>query len=181
MASSTLCLTYEQTPTNLSPQEEASEPATAPARQPSLPPAAGIEDAKQAAADTLSNKLGVRLTRRRRSPYETADDKVRAVISVSKRYDRDYQSYWYGHYDNQRSYFREAQTGYLVLCAPDPGRAWAIPAAVVESLIPAMNLTERPDGQTYRHVQTKLVENDCILVAGATQQSLSPYEIGGAA
>lgn len=159
------------------PQEEPSEEPTAPARHPSSPPTVGIEDAKQAAADRLSDKLGVRLTRRRRSLYETADDQVRAVISVSKRYDRDYQSYWYGYYDSQRSYLSGSNSGYLVLCALDTGRAWAAPVGVIESMIPAMNRTERPDGQTYRHVQTKLVSNDCILVAGDKQLSLSPYEI----
>jgi hypothetical protein len=146
-------------------------------REPSLPPSAGIEIARQIAADRLSEKLGIRLTRRRRSLFETADEKVRAVISVSKRYDRDYQSYWYGYYDSQRAYLGEANDGYLVLCALDTSRFWAVPFGVVEALIPSMNSTSRAEGQVYWHILTKMVGDDCVLVVGEEEVSLSPYDI----
>ncbi|QWG14297.1 hypothetical protein KMZ29_06325 [Bradyrhizobium sediminis] len=157
--------------------EAAKSELEAPTREPSSPPSAGIEDARQIAAGRLSEKLGIRLTRRRRSLFESADDKVRAVISVSKRYDRDYQSYWYGYYDSQRAYLSEASDGYLVLSALDTGRVWAVPFGVVESLIPSMNSTSRPEGQVYWHILTKLVGDDCVLVAGDKQTSLQPYAI----
>jgi hypothetical protein len=148
-----------------------------PARQPSSPPTAGIAAVRQIAADALSDKLGIRLTRRRRSLFETADDKVRAVISVSKRYDRDYQSYWYAYYDSQRAYLIETKDAYLVLCALDTSRFWAVPSAVVETLIPAMNSTKRSEDEIYWHVLTKTVGDDCVLVAGEEQLLLRPYEV----
>jgi hypothetical protein len=169
--------TDEPTPQDDLVKTETIEAIDTPARLPSLQPSAGIELAKQAAADRLSNQLNTRLIKRRRSQYESSDESVRAIISVSKRYDRDYQSYWYGYYDSQRANLKAAQTGYLVLCALDTGRIWAIPAATIETLIPSMNLTERPEGQTYRHILTKLVGNDCVLVAGETKLSLAPYEV----
>jgi hypothetical protein len=164
------------------PTDELVAPVTNPelpvsARHPSAAPAAGIETVRQIAAETLSEKLGLRLTRRRRSLFETADDGARAVISVSKRYDRDYQAYWYAYYDSQRAYLSEAKDAYLVLCALDTGRLWAVPSAIVESMIPSMNLTSRSKGQAYWHVLTKTVKDDCVLVAGEKQLSLRPYEI----
>jgi hypothetical protein len=149
----------------------------APTRLPSSLPTAGIEALRQIGADALSTKLGLRLTRRRRSLFETADDGIRAVISVSKRYDRDYQSYWYAYYDSQRAYLGGAKNAYLVLCALDTSRFWAVPSATVEKLIPAMNSTRRSEDEIYWHVLTKLVDDNCVLVAGEEQLSLRPYEV----
>jgi hypothetical protein len=142
----------------------------------SSPLIAGIETLRQTAADTVSELLGSRLTRRRRSSFETADDAVRAVISVSKRYHREYQSYWYAFYDTQRAYLTEATSGYLILCAADTGRVWAVPGSVIEPLAARMNSTTRPDGQTYWHVLTKLVGDDCVLLVADQELSLTPYE-----
>lgn len=155
--------------------------SAAPGRRPSSPPTDGIEGLRQVAADALSRKLKIRLTRRRRSLFETADGDLHAVISVSKRYDRDYQSYWYAYYDSQRAYLNQANSGYLALCALDTGRMWALPSSMLESRIPALNSTTRSDNQTYWHVLTKMVGDDCILVTGDEQLSLRPYEIQRAA
>lgn len=146
-------------------------------RNASSPPTSGIESFRQAAADALSEMLGIRLTRRRRSLFEAADETVRAVISVSKKYDRDYQSYWYALYDSQRAYLNESDSAYLVLCALDTNRVWAIPKSAVETMIPGMNFTRRPDGQTYWHIATKMVDEDCVLVAGEQELPLRPFEV----
>jgi len=150
---------------------------TATARAPTTATAFGIETLRQSAADSLSSSLGVRLTRRRRSLFETADG-FRAVIAVSKRYDRGYQSYWYAFYDAQLAYLQDCHKGYLVLCAMDTGKMWALPVSVVEEFLAGMNCTHRPDGQTYWHVLTKVVGNDCLLVSGQTDVSLASYEAG---
>lgn len=147
-----------------------------PARLASSLPSPNIEATRQEAADLISQGLGIRLTRRRRSLFESGDEHTRAVISISKRYDRDYQSYWYAFYDTQRDYLREGNSGFLALCAADSGRVWSIPVRVIEPLISRMNSTRRPDGQTYWHVLTKLVGDDCVLVAGDEKLNLSPYE-----
>lgn len=150
---------------------------TSASRLPSGLPTPGIETIRQDAADTVSRKLGVRLTRRRRSLFETSDDKVHAIISVSKRYERDYQSYWYAFYDTQRDYLAESGTGFFVLCAADTGRIWSIPYGVIAPLLDGMNSTTRADGQIYWHILTKLDGEDCLLVGGGDPVSLAPYEV----
>lgn len=157
------------------PEDSAVVPAQ-PVRQASSLPSPHIEAVRQDAADLISQGLGVRLTRRRRSLFESGDERTRAVISVSKRYDRDYQAYWYAFYDTQRDYLSEAENGFLALCAADSGRVWSIPAPVIEPLVDGMNSTRRSDGQTYWHVLTKLVGDDCVLVAGDKALDLTPYE-----
>ncbi len=158
------------------PEVSAAVPAQPMRPASSLPPP-DIEAIRQDAANLISRGLGVRLTRRRRSLFESGDERTRAVISVSKRYDRDYQSYWYAFYATQRDYLSEGENGFLALCAADTGRVWSIPAPVIGPLVDEMNSTRRPDGQTYWHVLTKLVGDDCVLVAGDEKLNLSPYEI----
>ncbi|CAO3416056.1 hypothetical protein [Azospirillum endophyticum] len=149
-------------------------------RLPSSPASEAVEPFRRLAADLVSEAVGARLTRRRRSWYESADGIRRAVIAVSKRYDREYQSYWYALYDTQRAFLAEVQFAWLVLCALDTGRIWAVPANVVEGLTATMNSTERPDGQTYWHVLTKLIGKRCVLVTTAGEIDLSPYEVNEA-
>ena len=144
------------------------------ARLPSGLPTPGIETIRQDAADIVSRRLGVRLTRRRRSLFETSDDKVHAIISVSKRYERDYQSYWYAFYDTQRDYLAESGTGFFVLCAADTSRVWSIPYSVIAPMLDGMNSTTRADGQIYWHILTKLDGKDCLLVGGGELLSLAP-------
>ncbi|MBB3349825.1 hypothetical protein [Sphingomonas sp. BK069] len=151
--------------------------ARAALRLPSSLASGGVEPLRRLAADAVSNTVGARLTRRRRSWYESPDGSRRAVIAVSKRYERDYQSYWYALYDTQRAFLTEVRTAWLVLCALDSGRMWALPAEIVEGYAPAMNSTERPDGQTYWHVLTKLVGDACMLVTTRGETDLTPYEI----
>jgi hypothetical protein len=148
-------------------------------RLPSGPASVAVEPFRRHAADRVSDTIGARLTRRRRSWYESPDGSRRAVIAVSKRYDRDYQSYWYALYDTQRAFINEVRSAWLVLCALDTGRIWAIPADVVEKLAPEMNSTARPDGQTYWHVLTKLVGERCMLVTTSGETDLSPFEVFG--
>jgi hypothetical protein len=99
------------------------------------------------------------------------------VISVSKRYDRDCQSYWYAYYDSQRAYLSEANDAYLVLCALDTSRFWAVPFKILEPLVPNMNSTKRSEDEIYWHVLTKMVGDDCVLIAGEEQLLLRPYEV----
>lgn len=157
-------------------ETEVPEPAK-PTRRASSPPATDIEAFRGEVASAVAKAAGTRLTKRRRSWFESPDGTTRAVIAVSKRYQRDYQSYWYGVYDTQRRFFGEAEHGYLALCALDTGRVWLLPAEEFENRVAELNSTVRPDGQTYWHVLTKLSGETCLLVTQGGQFDLAPFEI----
>jgi hypothetical protein len=125
----------------------------------------------------ISARLGVQLTRRRRSLFATPDDGVHAVLAVSKRYDRDYQAYWYAFYDVHLEYLRESRSGYLALGALDTRRVYCIPLSVVQPLLPKMKSTIREEGQMYWHIATKLVGDECRLVVAGEEVPLTEYEI----
>lgn len=160
---------------------EAETAQTAFSRLPSGPVDLAVEPFRRTAADMLADHIGTRLTRRRRSWFESADGTRRAVVAVSKRYDRDYQSYWYALYDTQLAFLSEGETSWLVLCALDTGRVWAVPAAVVEKAVASMNATRRPDGQTYWHVLTRLDGDRCMLVSQDGDLDISSFEVAPAA
>jgi hypothetical protein len=161
----------------VSTEEAQAEPSAKPSRSPSSPPAADIETFRLDVASAVSTATGARLTKRRRSWFESADGTTRAVVAVSKRYQRDYQSYWYGVYDTQRRFLNEGARAYLALCALDTRRVWMLPAGEFEKLVEDMNATVRPDGQTYWHVLTKLAGDTCMIVTQRGGIDLAPYEI----
>jgi hypothetical protein len=53
---------------------------------------------RQAAVDALANRLGLPLLRNRQTLFWSADKAVRVCAAVSKRYERDYQPYWYAYH-----------------------------------------------------------------------------------
>jgi hypothetical protein len=150
---------------------------TGPRRAPSSPPSNAIDAFRERAAEAISGQLGVRLTRRRRSLFSTADDQVHAVLAVSKRYERAYQAYWYGFYDVHYQYLEEASSGYLALGALDTGKVYCLPLDFVRELLPRMTQTVREEGQMYWHIIAKLAGTECRLVVAGEEISLSPYEL----
>jgi hypothetical protein len=128
-------------------------------------------------ARRVSNRLSTNLLGQRGSLFESADGAVRAVVSTSRRYHRRYQAYWYCFYDTQREYLRQASSSYLVLSGADTGRAWAIPISMIEPFFSHMNVTKRPNKQTYWHIITKLDGDNCVLVAGNRDLDITLYEV----
>jgi hypothetical protein len=146
-------------------------------RAPSSPAAPGMEAVRERAAEALAGKLGVRLTRRRRSNFVGPDDRVRAVIAVSKRYHRDYQAYWYGLYDTHAEFLADAESGYLVLCGMDTCRAWSLPYSFLAPLLARLKQTVRDEGQRYWHIALKLVGEECRLVVTGAEIPLTDFEL----
>lgn len=131
---------------------------------------------KKYAAAALADRLGVDLTSKKGSLFETIDGAVRAIVMTSRRYPRAYQTYWYGLYESQRDYLAGAPDAYLVLVGLDTGRSWAIPVGTLEPLLENMKMTHRSNGQSYWHINTKLVADACVLVAG-DGLDLTPFEV----
>ncbi|MFT4053842.1 MAG: hypothetical protein QM681_05005 [Novosphingobium sp.] len=146
-------------------------------RSPSSSASPNPDQLRLDAAELLSKHFGLRLTKHRRSWFETADHAVRAIVTVSKRYDREHQHYWYALYDAQLEFLRGGQKGWLVLCAIDTGRIWAIPTEVVSTAIEAINKTVRPKGQTYWHIAMKATSAGYVVTTARGPVDIAPFEI----
>lgn len=146
-------------------------------RQPSALPAPGTEAFREAAADIVSLRLGRRLIRRRRSLFETAEGDMRVVVAVSKRYPRNYQSYWYAFYDTQKAWLEEAGDAWVALAATDTGAVYLLPAAELVRHLGAMNETNREAHRAYWHIQIRLDVGGFVLVLKDSEVPLSNYRL----
>jgi len=89
--------------------------------------------------------------------YASPNDEIRAVIAVSKRYERD-GGYWYACHDSpQRAYLRDAKIGYFVLGMVDKKFVHAIPLETLDQIWDELGETVRNNGSVYKHI---VVAND---------------------
>ena len=88
---------------------------------------------RQSAVDSLSIQLGVALRRHRQTLFWNADKSVRVCAVVSKRYERDYQPYWYAYHLTWDEFLRGGEQSYFMLVCMDRQQAYAIPLNVVQA------------------------------------------------
>jgi hypothetical protein len=100
----------------------------------------------------LQRRFGVALTSRRRTLYQTPNGRKRACILISKRYEYEHQTYWYGYHPIQHEFLRGADEGTLVLGCMDRDEGYTIPVSVIDGLLPKLNETIREAGKRYWHV-----------------------------
>jgi hypothetical protein len=100
----------------------------------------------------LQKKLGVTLVTRRRAMFEDIEGRNRACISISKRYGREYQPYWYAFHPAWNDFLEGAKEALFVLGCMDREEAFAIPLSTFTSFLPKLNQTVRDDGASYWHV-----------------------------
>ncbi|MBL8536052.1 MAG: hypothetical protein JNM59_01470 [Hyphomonadaceae bacterium] len=125
----------------------------------------------------LSARFSSGLVRRRQALYETADQKRRVSISISKRYNREYQPYWYAFHPSWEEFLLGAEEGVHVLGCMDLDRAFVIPLATLQTFLPKLNQTTRED-KTYWHlVITTLEGGELALYSSRTGENipLSPF------
>lgn len=116
-----------------------------------------IAECKSMAVELLSQKEQLPIIRKRHSMYASPNDEIRAVIAVSKRYERD-GGYWYACHDSpQRAYLRDAKIGYFVLGMVDKKFVHAIPLETLDLIWDDLGETVRNNGSIYKHI---VVAND---------------------
>lgn len=163
---------------DVSDSEVASGPVhVAPRRQASSLPAPGTEAFREASAGRISQRLGRRLIRRRRSLFETADGDTRVVVAVSKRYDRSYQAYWYAYYDTQKAWLDEVKNAWIALCAIDTEEVYLIPADEMGRHLGMMGETNREEHRAYWHILIRLVDDAFVMVVGDELVPLKPFRL----
>lgn len=127
----------------------------------------------------LSRQFGSSLVRRRQALYETADTKRRASISISKRYSRDYQPYWYAFHPAWAEFLEGGVEAVHVLGCMDLDRAFVIPLGTLKEFLPKLNQTAR-DGKIYWHVVITTTEDGSLaLYSSRTGEklALAPFAV----
>lgn len=135
---------------------EADSPAIASAYE--FTPAADLRAKRAHIVDDLSARLGVSLQKQSRATYRSADDAVRTVVSLSKRYARPTgRPYWYAFHPEWNDFLLGATRGLMVLGMMDRSEAYAIPVEKLRSWLEHLNTTKLSSGKAYWHLH--ILEN----------------------
>jgi hypothetical protein len=118
---------------------------------------------RQQAVEAFSALKGEALIKRSTTLFSSPDKKLRICCAVSKRYESDYQPYWYAYHPSWDSFLTEGQDSYFVLCCMDRNEAFAIPFAWVQANRKNLNMTEKGD-RSYWHVAITSLEDKNLAI-----------------
>jgi hypothetical protein len=111
-----------------------------------------IEIKKQEAIDALSKKINRALIKKKNSLFSDPNNENHAVVSLSKRYIRSEDFYWYAYHEVQRQFLSESKNGFMVFAMADLDFSFAIPYTLLEDLRDKLNSTVRKNGTEYKHI-----------------------------
>ncbi len=113
-----------------------------------------IEEKRASIMSALSGREGQAFLNVSGALFRTNDDGIRAVCTLSKRYDETRRPpYWYGYSPQWKEYLSKGNKSYFVLGCMDRAVAYAIPTVELEKVLSSLYRT--PD----RHWHIDLQEN----------------------
>lgn len=128
--------------------------------------------------EAWSRRISISLLKKRRALFWSADHAHRIVCSLSKRYSvPPGRPYWYAYHPAWRDFVAAGAEGHVVLGGMDMQRAFAVPAATLDTVLPYLNTTERPDNKTYWHLHLREDASGAVslYVPGREPLTLEPF------
>jgi len=95
---------------------------------------------------------GKSLIKKTRATYWSPDRELRTVCTISKRYEREGQRYWYAYHPKWDDFLKGADDTFVILGCMDLDFAFAIPRNILVENLPNFNVTEKPEGKSYWHL-----------------------------
>jgi hypothetical protein len=138
---------------------------------------------REAAIAAFADLRKTDLLKRTRTFFWSADKKLRVCCTVPKRYEGDYQPYWYAYHPKWDAFLSEGD-GFLILCCMDLESAFAVPQNWFEENKANLNATEKPDGKIYWHIPLTTMPDGSIAInlsKVGRKCSLEPYRFSLAA
>lgn len=118
-----------------------------------------LDAKRQQAVDAFAAVKRRELIKRSRTLFWSPDKDFRVCCAVSKKYEKDNQSYWYAYYPKWDDFLAEGKESYLILSCMDQDEAFAIPYSWLLKNKKNFNVTDR-DGRSYWHVALMTLEHD---------------------
>jgi hypothetical protein len=132
---------------------------------------------RQLAVDAFSVLKNKDLVRRSKTLYSSSDKELRVCCAVSKRYESDYQPYWYAFHPKWDDFLAEGKDSYFILSCMDRAEAFAVPYSWIRGNKQNLNMTERGD-RSYWHIAITTLEGGNLAINTskiASKVSLEPY------
>ena len=139
--------------TNRGSESIATDPSAAAAKsQYQFTDSANLQAKRLEIVEALGARDGVHLLQKSRAQYWNSARNVRAVCSISKRYEGKSQNpYWYAYHPQWDDFLGAAESAYFVLGCMDLDRAFAMPRDVIRSVLPKLHQSIRDSGN-YWHI-----------------------------
>lgn len=102
----------------------------------------------------VSRHLGRPLIQKSRATFWDSEKLIRAVCSISKRYERQKSvAYWYAFHPAWDSFLGDGKEAFIVLGGMDIDFCLVIPLDVLRRRLSELNTTTKPDGGIYWHMK----------------------------
>jgi hypothetical protein len=98
---------------------------------------------RQEAIDAFSDLKGTELVRRSRTLFWSPDKEFRVSCVVSKRYEGDYQAYWYAFHPKWDKFLADGKNSYYILSCMDREEAFAVPYSWIVQNKGNLSVTDR--------------------------------------
>ena len=131
---------------------------------------------RQQAVDAFAILKGKELVRRSKTLFWSPDKEMRVCCAVSKRYEGDYQPYWYAFHPKWDEFLAEGKEGDFIISCMDRDEAFAMPYSWIQQNKNNLNVTDRGD-RSYWHVPITLDSGKLAINTSkvGTKTALEPY------
>ena len=132
---------------------------------------------RKEAVDAFGELKGRELVKRSRTLFWSPDKEIRVCCAVSKKYESDYQPYWYAFHPKWDAFLAEAKDGYFVLACMDRAEAFAVPYSWISANKINLNRTENGDRSYWHLALTTLDEGKLAINTSkiGVKTPLEPY------
>ncbi len=133
---------------------------------------------RQAAVEAFAILQNRSLVRRSVTLFSDPEKRFRICCAVSKRYEKDYQPYWYAYHPAWDAFLESGQEAYFVLACMDRFEAFALPFAWMKQNRSSLNMTERAE-KSYWHIPVTTMADKTLAINLSKigkKVSLSPYK-----
>lgn len=129
------------------------------------------------AVEAFATLKGKELVKQSRTLFWSPDKELRVCCAVSKRYEGDYQPYWYAYHPKWADFLADAKEGFFILSCMDRNEAFAVPFSWFAANKKNLNMTENGE-RSYWHVPVTTLENGSLAINTSkvgTKTPLQPY------
>lgn len=123
---------------------------------------------KKAAVETFGDITRRHFVQKTKSFFSDDTSSARVVCTVSSRYNnKGKRKYWFGYHTEWIDYLEDAEIGHFLLVCKDRDIAFALPKALMTSLLPKLRFTDPGNGR-YWHIDIvdTSQEADCLDIPG---------------
>jgi hypothetical protein len=143
-----------------------------------ITPSDQLKEKRQRAVRGFFEHRGLHYRQKSQTFFSSSDDRIKVVCSVSKRYKRENQPYWYALHPHWLEYIENADEGFLILTCMDLNTAYALPAWLLRKHLPDLNSTVKKDGYEYWHIALRYDDDALLwnLSKAGGKIDITPYE-----